>query len=70
MKLNEQVKQKIKEFNNTLDSNVELEDAVELTLDYLIDNDIVDLSDDEDGDMYEALSNDVWEFIEEELNKN
>ena len=70
MKLNEQIKQKIKEFNNTLDSNVELEDAVELTLDYLIDNDIVDLSDDEDGDMYEALSNDVWEFIEEELNKN
>lgn len=70
MKLNEQLKQKIKEFNNTLDSNVELEDAVELTLDYLIDNDIVDLSDDEDGNMYEALSNDVWEFIEEELNKN
>lgn len=70
MKLNEQLKQKIKEFNNTLDSNVELEDAVELTLDHLIDNDIVDLSDDEDGDMYEALSNDVWEFIEEELNKN
>ena len=70
MKLNEQLKQKIKEFNNTLESNVELEDAVELTLDYLIDNDIVDLSDDEDGDMYEALSNDVWEFIEEELNKN
>ena len=70
MKLNEQLKEKIKEFNNTLDSNVELEDAVELTLDHLIDNDIVDLSDDEDGDMYEALSNDVWEFIEEELNKN
>ena len=69
MKLNEQLKQKIKEFNNTLDSNVELEDAVELTLDHLIDDDIVDLSDDEDGDMYEALSNDVWEFIEEELNK-
>ena len=68
--MKEQLKEKIKEFNNTLDSNVELEDAVELTLDYLIDNDIVDLSDDEDGDMYEALSNDVWEFIEEELNKN
>ena len=65
MKLNEQLKEKIKEFNNTLDSNVELEDAVELTLDYLIDNDIVDLSDDEDGDMYESLSDDVCEFIEE-----
>ena len=64
MKLNEQLKQKIKEFNNTLDSNVELEDAVELTLDYLIDNDIVDLSDDEDGDMYEEFSNKVWDFLE------
>jgi hypothetical protein len=63
--MKEQLKSKIKEFNNTLDSNVELDEAVELTLDYLIDNDIVDLSDDEDGDMYEALSGDVYDFIEE-----
>ena len=63
--MNDQLKSKIKEFNNTLDSNVELDDAVELTLDYLIDNDIVDLSEDEDGDMYESLSCDVYDFIEE-----
>jgi len=63
--MKEQLKQKIKEFNNTLDSNVELDEAVELTLDYLIDNDIVDLSDDDEGDMYEALSCDVYDFIEE-----
>jgi hypothetical protein len=63
--MNDQLKSKIKEFNNTLDSNVELDDAVELTLDYLIDNDIVDLSEDEDGDMYEALSCDVYDFVEE-----
>jgi hypothetical protein len=63
--MKEQLKSKIKEFNNTLDSNVELDEAVELTLDYLIDNDIVDLSDDDEGDMYEALSCDVYDFIEE-----
>jgi hypothetical protein len=34
MKLNEQVKQKIKEFNNTLDSNVELEDRIVILILY------------------------------------
>ena len=64
MKLNEQLKQKIKEFNNTLESDIDPGEAVGLILDYLIDNNIVDLSKDEEGDMYEALNNDVWEFIE------
>jgi len=68
MGLNDELKVKIKEFNTKLDESTELDDRVEQTLDYLIDNDIVDLSEDEDGDMYEALSNDVYEFIEEELN--
>jgi hypothetical protein len=65
MKLNEQLKSKIKEFNNTLESGVELDDAVELTTDFLIDNDIVDLSEDEDGDMFESLNNNVYDFLEE-----
>ena len=68
MELNDELKGKIKEFNAELDEATELDDRVEQTLDYLIDNDIVDLSEDEDGDMYEALSNNVYEFIEEELN--
>lgn len=68
MGLNDELKGKIKEFNAELDEATELDDRVEQTLDYLIDNDIVDLSEDEDGDMYEALSNNVYEFIEEELN--
>lgn len=68
MGLNDELKKKIREFNDKLDKVTELDDRVELTLDYLIDNDIVDLSEDDDGDMYEALSNDVYEFIEEELN--
>ena len=63
--MEKQLKEKIVEFNSTLDESLDLDDAVEQTLDYLIDNDIVDLSEDEDGDMYEALSNDVYDLLEE-----
>ena len=63
MKLTEQIKEEIKSFNTTL-GEIDIDDAHEQTLDHLIDNDIVDLSDDEDGDMYEELSNLVYEFME------
>jgi hypothetical protein len=63
--MEKQLKTKIVEFNSTLDESLDLDDAVEQTLDYLLDNDIVDLSEDEDGDMYEALSNDVYDLLEE-----
>ena len=39
--------------NNLSDQNID--DLSETVLDYLLDNDIVDLSDDEDGDVYEFL---------------
>lgn len=67
MGLNDELKKKIREFNDKLDESTELDDRVEQTLDYLIDNDIVDLSEDEDGDMYESYNNSVWEYIEEEV---
>jgi hypothetical protein len=63
MKLTEQIKEEIKSFNDTL-GGIDIDDAHEQTLDHLIDNDIVDLSDDEDGDMYEELSNLVYEFMQ------
>ena len=63
--MEKELKAKIVEFNSTLDESLDLDDAVEQTLDYLLDNDIVDLSEDEDGDMYEALSNDVYDLLEE-----
>ena len=63
--MEKQLKTKIVEFNSTLDESLDLDDAVEQTLDYLLDNDIVDLSEDEDGDMYEALSSDVYDLLEE-----
>lgn len=63
--MEKELKDKIVEFNSTLDESLELGEAVDQTLDYLLDNDIVDLSEDEDGDMYEALSNDVYDLLEE-----
>lgn len=63
--MEKELKDKIVEFNSTLDESLELGEAVDTTLDYLIDNDIVDLSEDEDGDMFEALANDVYDLLEE-----
>jgi hypothetical protein len=47
--------------------SLDISEIVEETLDYLIDEGIVNLYDDEDGDMYEELNNLVWEYIEEEF---
>ena len=63
--MEKELKDKIVEFNSTLDESLELSEAVDQTLDYLLDNDIVDLSEDEDGDMFEALANDVYDLLEE-----
>jgi hypothetical protein len=36
----------------------------EIIVDFCVDNYIVDLSNDEDGDMFEEFSNDVWDYLE------
>jgi hypothetical protein len=54
-------------FNNDLKTK-DLNELCELVLDFLLDNDIVDLSDDEDGDKYMLLSNNVYEYLESILN--
>ena len=69
MKLDKNLESAIREFQSRLESDIELDEAAELTLDYLIDNDLVDLSSDDTGDEYEALHISVWEFIEELNNK-
>lgn len=68
MKLTENVKTEILNYCN--ESEVKGMDIAEVTeeiLDFLIDEGHVDLSDDEDGDVYESLNNSVWEFIEENV---
>jgi hypothetical protein len=39
----------------------------EVIVDYCLDEYIVDLSDDEDGDLYEEFSNEVWDLLEEKF---
>jgi hypothetical protein len=36
----------------------------EIIVDFCVDEYIVDLSDDENGDMHESFSNEVWDFLE------
>lgn len=65
MQLKENQKRAIEEHYDSMDPrNIEFEDAVELVVDHLIDEDLVDLSEDEDGDMHEDLYNSVWEHLE------
>ena len=35
-----------------------------IIVDFCVDQDIVDLSEDEDGDMFEEFSNNVWDYLE------
>jgi hypothetical protein len=65
MELSSKQKRAIEEHYDSMDPrNIEFEDAVELVTDHLIDENLVDLSEDEDGDMHEDLYNSVWEHLE------
>ena len=65
MELNKKQKEVIEEYYNSMDPrNIEFEDAVELVVDHLMDEELVDLSEDENGDMHEDLYNTVWEHLE------
>lgn len=64
MKLTDKITAAIDEFYATLSDETDFDDKVEQVLDHLLDEEIVDLSEDEDGDMYEALQNNVFEYLE------
>jgi hypothetical protein len=68
MGLTEKQKEEIKKFCSTKDiTEFEISDLTEITLDHLIDEDFVDLSDDDHGDIHEKYNNLVYDFIEENL---
>lgn len=68
MKLTENVKEEILNYCKENDvTGMDIAEVNEELLDFLLDEGHVDLSDDEDGDAYEELSNLVWEFIEENI---
>jgi hypothetical protein len=68
MKLTETLKETILTYCSESDvKGMDISEVTEEVLDFLIDESHVDLSDDEDGDMYESLNNEVWDFIEENV---
>lgn len=68
MILTESVKTEILNYCKDNDvKGIDIAEVNEEVLDFLLDEGHVDLSDDEDGDAYEELSNLVWEFIEENI---
>lgn len=68
MKLTESVKTEILNYCKDNDvTGMDISEVNEEVLDFLLDEGHVDLSDDEDGDAFEELSNLVWDFIEENV---
>lgn len=65
MELTQYQKKYIKEKYDELKNDEQtLGEIVEVVVDDCLDNYIIDLSDDEDGDMFEEFSNNVWDFLE------
>lgn len=65
MELTKNQKEFIEEKYDSMDPrNVEFEDMVTFIVDGLLDENIVDISGDEDGDAHEDLYNTVWEHLE------
>ncbi len=60
----------VNKYNSVDMSDFGFEERVEIIVDYLLDYDIVDLSDDEDGDEHQELYNSVWEYLESHLEKS
>ena len=65
MKLTEEQKNQIlNQYEGLKNEEQTLGEVHEIIVDFCLDEEIVDLSDDEDGDMYEEFSNEVWDFLE------
>ena len=65
MKLTEEQKNHIQDQYDALkQTDKEFEEIHEMIVEHCVDEYIVDLSYDEDGDLYEEFSNEVWDFLE------
>lgn len=65
MKLTEEQKNHIHEQYDVLkQTDKEFEEIHDMIVEHCVDEYIVDLSYDEDGDLYEEFSNEVWDFLE------
>jgi hypothetical protein len=65
MKLTEEQKNHIlNQYEGLKNEEQTLGEVHEIIVDFCVDEYIVDLSDDENGDMYESFSNEVWDYLE------
>lgn len=65
MELTEKQKNHIQEKYDELKNDEQtLGELHEMIVDNCLDEYVIDLSDDEDGDLYEEFSNEVWDFLE------
>ena len=65
MKLTEEQKNQIlNQYEGLKNDEQTLGEIHEIIVDFCLDEGIVDLSDDEDGDLYEEFSNEVWDLLE------
>ena len=60
----DQIKSIEEKYNSIGQEGMEFEEVVELIIDHLLDETIVDISDDEYGDAHEDLYNSVWDYLE------
>jgi hypothetical protein len=65
MELTEAQKWDIDNILSNLEEDLSFEEKHEEVMDTCLDDGVLDLSDDEDGDMYEEYSNLIWEYMEE-----
>jgi hypothetical protein len=65
MKLTEEQKNQIlNQYEGLKNDEQTLGEIHEIIVDFCLDEEIIDLSDDEDGDLYEEFSNEVWDLLE------
>ena len=65
MKLTEKHKEEIDRIMSNLEDDLSFEEKHEEVMDVCLDDGVLNLEDDEEGDMYEEYSNLVWDYMEE-----
>ena len=69
-KIMELTQQQMDDIDNillTVDEDLSFEEKHEEVMDTCLDDGVLNLEDDEDGDLYEEYSNLVWDYLEEKL---
>jgi len=65
MKLTEEQKNQIlNQYEGLKNDEQTLGEIHEIIVDFCLDEEVIDLSDDENGDLFEEFSNEVWDLLE------